>query len=420
MSRSLDLDRYRQTLALPAFRRFWVGFTLSSFGDGMTRVAPTWWVWETTKSAEALALLTLAYSGPVIFGGVLAGWLLDRFDRRQVLQIDNALRGVIVATVPILYVAGALELWHAYVVAAVYGSLFMISLAGGPTVIPQLVPQELLPTANALEMLSFTIGSVAGPPLAGLLAGAFGAPNVLLVDAVTYACFVVALAGVPSLRPSTIEAGGPSARRSTVSIRDAAGFVFRSPILRSTTLMYMVVNIGSGLMSVWLPILADRTLGGGAELYGLLLGVIGAGEVASALVSGAITLPVTFGRAICLALVLGGVSIAVLLPADQVVLVAAALALYGLFTGPLTIWAQTLRMRIIPGEMRGRVFALLRTMMQGTLPAGGVLGGWLVVVSSVPAAVAITAGALIVPGLLGFRVPELQRDEDEASVSVGL
>ena len=58
MSRSLDLDRYRQTLALPAFRRFWVGFTLSSFGDGMTRVALTWWVWETTKSAEALALLT--------------------------------------------------------------------------------------------------------------------------------------------------------------------------------------------------------------------------------------------------------------------------------------------------------------------------------------------------------------------------
>ena len=75
-----------------------------------------------------------------------------------------------------------LALWHVYAVAAVYGFLMMIPLAGGPTIVPTLVPREQLPTANALEMLSFTLGGVIGPPLAGLLIARTGAPNVVILD----------------------------------------------------------------------------------------------------------------------------------------------------------------------------------------------------------------------------------------------
>ena len=89
----MTFDRYRQIFQNRSFRRFWIGFTFSVLGDAMTRVALTWFVYEATGSAEALGWLMLCYTGPIIVGGLLAGALLDRFDRRKVMLVDNVVRG---------------------------------------------------------------------------------------------------------------------------------------------------------------------------------------------------------------------------------------------------------------------------------------------------------------------------------------
>src|SRR5947207_14032088 len=103
------IDSYRALLALPAFRWFWSGFALSSLGDAMSQVALVWTVFETSHSAETLALFSVAYTGPVLVGGFVAGWLLDRFDRRAVMMADSLFRGAVVATIPVLDVLGRLE-----------------------------------------------------------------------------------------------------------------------------------------------------------------------------------------------------------------------------------------------------------------------------------------------------------------------
>src|SRR5262245_53303479 len=189
----MTLTRYRAIFACAPFRRFWIAFTCSALGDAMTRVALTWFVYDTTGSARAVGWLLLCYTGPVIVGGLLAGSLLDRFDRRAVMAVDNLLRGAAVAAVPILHATGQLAVWHVYAVAAVYGLLMMISLAGGPSLVPDLVAEDHLATANALEMLSFTLAGVIGPPVAGLLIAAIGAPNVVLIDAISYLGFAIVL-----------------------------------------------------------------------------------------------------------------------------------------------------------------------------------------------------------------------------------
>src|SRR3712207_3190992 len=112
------------------------------------------------------------------------------------MVVDNVVRGMAMALIPLLYALDRLALWHVYAVAAVYGLLMMISLAGAPALIPSLVRDEQLSTANALEMLSFTLGGVVGPPLAGLLIGVIGAPNVVLLDALSYGAFALALAAI--------------------------------------------------------------------------------------------------------------------------------------------------------------------------------------------------------------------------------
>jgi MFS family permease len=213
-----QIGYYRQILGEPAYRRFWLGATGSVLGDAMTRAALTWHVWATTGSAEALGWLMLCYTGPLVVSGLLAGALLDRFDRRRVMLADSLLRGVTMALIPLLATLGRLELWHLYAAAVVYGTLMMISLAGGPALIPGLVRREHLSAANALEMLSFTLGGMIGPPLAGLLIAAAGAPTVLLVDALTFAGFALALATLPpgtdTTEPATRSGGSDLRRRS--------------------------------------------------------------------------------------------------------------------------------------------------------------------------------------------------------------
>jgi MFS family permease len=401
----MTIDRYRAVFANRSFRTFWSGFSFSVLGDGMTRVALIWFVYSATGSARAVGTLLLCYTGPIIVGGLIAGMLLDRFDRRVVMIADNLTRGVVLGLIPLLHALGRLALWHAYVAAGVYGLLMMISLAGGPSLVPSLVPEAQLPTANALEMLSFTLGGVIGPPLAGVLIAVIGAPNVIIVDVASYALFAFALSRV-QLAPRPVAATSAAGR--TYHLGHVVRLLLDNRILRATTAMFLAFNIGRGLLLVWLPILAARSLGGGAALYGLLLGAEAAGEVTSSLLAGGMTPRLPLGAAICLSQLLAGAVLLIVLATRNIAGAIIGLVLFGLCSAPLTIWAQTLRMRIIPEGLRGRAFALLRTLMQSGTPIGGALGGVLLPLVGIPAMIALSACIVGAPGLIGVQVRELR------------
>ena len=180
-----------------------------------------------------------------------------------------------------------------------------------------------------------------------------------------------------------------------------------NPILLSTTLMFMAANLGLGAIFVWLPIFADRILGGGPELYGTLLGFIAAGEVVSAMAVGAITLPLALGALIVTTQALAGLSVLLLL-GKTTMLAGSGLVAFGLFSAPMTIWAQTLRMKIIPAAQRGRTFALLRMMIQSTNLLGGIVAGFVLPVIGMTAMIAVSALVITVPALLGGRVRALR------------
>lgn len=398
---------YRRLFQYKSFRLFWVGFTFSTLGDTMTRVALTWFVYESTGSAQALGWLTLFYTGPVIVGGLLAGWLLDRFDRRKVMMVDSLLRGGVIALIPLLYAWDRLALWHVYLAAAVYGSLMMISLAGGPALVPTLVGREYLATANALETLSFTLGGVIGPPLAGWLIVGLGAPNVVIFDILSYLAFAWALSRIGT---AVAEAPPSVSRERTYHVSDAVRLLLANKVLLATTLMFMIANLGLGAMFVWLPIFADQALGGGSELYGLLLGLLAAGEVTGSILAGSLAFPLSLGSLICLAQFLAGVSLGALLLGQTIWRSGSVLILFGLFSAPLTIWAQTLRMEIIPESLRGRTFALLRMLMQSANPLGGVMAGLLLSLLGIPAMIALSASLIGLPGLAGYRVKTLRME----------
>lgn len=365
-------------LSIPVFRRAWVGFTLSAAGDAASWVALVALCLGPARGS--LPLLAALYTAPVAVGGLCAGWALDRFDRRALIIADSLVRGAVFASVPIGMIFGPPSAPHLYVVAALYGLMKMTSLAGFPTLIPALVPDGHLAQANALEGMSFGLASLCGAGLAGVGVATVGAAPVVAADAASYLALAAALLSirhVPRRRPSDVGPAGtrPAGARPRTGLSTVLRLVLTHRILRATTIMFALFNIGEGCLLVFLPHRA-LALGLGSGGYGYLVAVTTGGElVATAFLARRAwrrSLPVS----IVVAQVLAG-TVVVMLVARSTMTTLAALALLGFLSAPMTAWAQTLRMRVVPPENHGRLFALLRTAMQATPPVGAGLGALL-------------------------------------------
>ena len=174
-----------------------------------------------------------------------------------------------------------------------------------------------------------------------------------------------------------VEEGAAPATTSK-GLGPAVRFILGAPPIVAITLFYMSVNIAGGIVTVVTPLYVRDVLLGGPETFGLLLSVLTAGDLVGLLVVGAVNWRWPLGRSIAWALLTSGLVILLWLLRPQVAALGAILLAWGALSSSLTPWAQTIRMRLIPPEMRGRVFALLRTAMQSTRPIGAIAGGILV------------------------------------------
>ena len=413
------MTRYWRLLRRRDYALLWGGATISALGDGMSFVALVWLVIERGGGAADVGWLSAIYTAPVIVGGLAAGIVLDRFDRRWVIAADNLVRGLAIASVPIADALGVLSTGHLFVVAAIYGLLFMTSIAGLPSLIPALVAEEDLTTANAMESITYGIAGLIGPAVAGVVIAAIGASAVLALDAVTYGVFVACLllireggrAPAAHAHPDVAPAGTAEPARAGrgAGIGPAVGFVLGAPAIVATTVMYMCLNVSGGISTVLVPIYARDVLQGGPETYGVLLSAMTGGELLGLIVIGAIHWRWPLGRSIAAAALASGTILALLLLRPNLPAMIVILAASGFVESSLTPWAQTIRMRLIPADLRGRVFALLRTSMQSTRPLGSVAGGLLLVGGDLTPALASIALLIAIPGAIGLWLPALGR-----------
>jgi MFS family permease len=367
---------------VPAFRRVWAGATVSSAGDSASWVAL---VALSLGSAHAsLPVLVALYTAPVAVGGLGAGWALDHFDRRKLMIADSVLRGAAFASIPVAAVFGELGAGQVYAVAVVYGLLKMIGLAGFPALIPSLVSDEQIDQANALEGVTFGLATLVGAGLAGLAVATLGPAPVVAFDAASYLVMAACLWSVrglssPARRPMSAHTPVPGAASFRAVVRLAA----TNPVLRDTTIMFALFNIGEGTLLVFLPHRAAE-LGLGSGGYGFLVAATTAGQLLAAGLLARRTWTASLRASIVTAQITAAVLVLLLTVRSTAVTVAALVAM-GICTAPMTAWAQSLRMRLAPPGAHGRLFALLRTAMQATPPAGAAL-----------AAVTLTHGTLAV------------------------
>ena len=357
----------------PEFRKLWIATCVSLLGDGAFLVAIAWQVYELSDVPTAMSIVGIAMTIPTILFLLVGGVASDRFDRKLLMVAADLLRAGAGAALTVLAVGGLLEVWHVALLAALYGTGAAFYAPAFDALVPDIVPPERLPQANALDQLMRPLVlRMAGPAVGGMIVAAGGAGLVFALDSASF----LFSAGV--LLTVRVRVGRASSESLSV-VRDLAeGWRFvRSRVwlwatFASAAIAYLCFM---GPVEVLLPYLVKNELGGSARDLGIVLGAGGLGSVACAIAMGRRDIPrrgitfiyVTWTLA-TLAVVGYGLSSALW----QLML--AALAFNALETAGTIVWA-TLKQRHVPRAMLGRVSSLDWLISIGLLPLSFALTG---------------------------------------------
>ena len=319
------MNRYRHLFAKRDFALLWGGATVSALGDGMSFVALVWLIIERGGTPAEVGWLAAVYTAPVIVGGIAAGVILDRFDRRRVIAADNVIRGLAIASVPLAAAMGVLTTAHLFVVAAIYGLLFMTSIAGNPQPDPG-ARRRVRPhhgQRDGVDLVRHRRPRRAGargrrrsPCSARRSCSRSTRRRTPSSSSACWRCVAAAESCRRAARPTaTATASGVTVQAAPVGkgIGPAVRFILGAPAIVATTVMYMCLNIGGGISVVVIPVYALDVLGGGAATYGVLLSALTAGELIGLLVIGAVKWPWALGRSIAAGALLSGVILSLLL-----------------------------------------------------------------------------------------------------------
>jgi MFS family permease len=331
------------------------GSLVSLLGDGMYLVAVPFAVIGLGGGAQDIALVGLAWSLGLVAFLLLGGLLADRHDKRRQLLGADAIRMAAVAAAGALALGGALEIWHVVALSAVFGAGEGLSGPALGAIVPELVPEEVLVQANALQhSLQPVALRFVGPALGGAAVALLHPGGALLVDAGTFAVSIGALLAMrarPPLRDA--EDAEPPLR---AQLREGFAFVRAHVWLWATLLMSALALLAFyGPSEVLLPVRVSDDLHAGAGAFGLVLAAEGVGSVVATLVVGQLGMPRREITALYWLWGIAGFALCGFGLADAVWQLVACSLVFGIFSGAGNpIWATLMQVRV-PPTLRGRV-----------------------------------------------------------------
>jgi MFS family permease len=352
------------------FRLYLFGQTVSAIGTWMNFTASAWLVLQLTDSGTALGANVALYFLPVLLLGAYGGVLADRFDKRHILLITQATYGVVALTLWGLVALDVVQLWMVYALSLASGVVTAIDNPSRQSFYVEMVGEDHVRNAVSLNSAAFTGSRVIGPAVAGALIATVGIATCFLIDGLSYAAVLVALA---AMRPSEMH---PQRRTTRERGHLLAGlrYVWSTDALRRPLLAMAVVFTVSFNFAVFVPLLAERTFGGNAGTFGVLSALAGVGSFVGAIVM-ASRVPEPGMRDLSLWAVAAGVGLALPGLAPTLWLAGAAMVPMGFTIMAFMITGNTMLQLTSRPEARGRVMALYGIVFLGSTPIGAPIAG---------------------------------------------
>ena len=407
--RALRALRFRQ------FRYFWASNFIVSMGLMVQFTARAWLVVQLTDSALVLGAVEASWAVTFVLGSIPMGLVADRFNRRNLLLIDNLIAVLVAVALGVLVVADLVAVWHVFVASLVSGLLGAVRFPASQAMTGRLVPQAHFMNATSLNTASHSVPSVVGPAIGGLLVGGVGVGVAYFATSGAHlAAAVILLVGVAASFGSIERA---DSRSMTADLRQAVDYLRADvDLLRLTAVVVMPFVLG-GSYILLLALFVETELGGGAAMFGFLSASLGAGGVIGAMAIAAVGRPRQIGYLMFLGILGVGVAALVYGFSQWLVLTALALTVAGAAQSSLFVAYETFLLLRVPDEMRGRVMGLTFTVF-GLFPVGAIFAGALADVVGLRA-VAILEGVIVLAlALLAWRFALRHIVGGEADVAV--
>jgi MFS family permease len=353
--------------------RLWWANTVSSTGDGAFVAALPLLAVTITRDPRLVAVVTAATFLPWLLLSLPAGAVVDRYDRAALMWRAQAVQAAVVAVVAILIVAHRADIEVLAVGGLLLGSAEVIFSNAAQSILPALVPPDLLPKANGSQQVSLTVGeSFLGPPVGSLLFAAAAALPFGL-DAASFAGSAALLAGLPRTNRSREDT-----KRLTIRAQIAEGLRWLAGhrLLRLVAVLLGIYNFANQMGQAILVLLATQVLHVSTRGYGLLLAASAVGSVVGGLVNPMLTRRLGLMPSLILPAVVDAAAFVGLGLAPDPAVAAALLAVQGFSVTMWNVVTVSLRQRIVPAHLLGRVNSVYRMLGWGLMPVGALAGGF--------------------------------------------
>jgi MFS family permease len=385
------------------FHRLVVSSGLSNLGDGVLTVALPLVTLRITRDPGAMGAVLLSLRLPWLVFALPAGALADRLDRRRTMFLVDVGRGMVIGMLALVVAAGGERLWLLCALAFLLGIGETLFDTAAQSIVPSLVGSGQLSRANGrLQAVELMMNQFVGPPIGGLLAGVTLA-GAVGTTAAAYLLAAVALALVAgSFRP--VRSGAPTTLRRDVV--DGVRYLFGQRLLRTLAVLVGIANMGEVAVLTVLPAYAIRPgpMGLPEVGFGLLLAAPAVGAFVGSFAVAAVER--RLGRATTLRAALLAIFLSTGIPALTTSgwVVGAGFVVAGFCTIVWNVITVSLRQRISPDHLLGRVNAGYRLLAWGSMPLGALLGGVLGELFGVRAVFLIAAGGQLLAVPLLFTV----------------
>jgi MFS family permease len=381
------LRRSVDSLSVPNYRRYFSGQVISLSGNWMQMVAEIWLVLSLTGSGLAVGLTTALQFLPILLFGAWGGLLADRFPKRGLLMVTQALMAIPAIVLFTVTVAGVVAPWMVFALVFVRGTVNAVDNPTRQSFAIEMVGPDRVVNAVSLNSVLIQTARMVGPALAGLMIASVGVEPCFALNALSFGGMIIALW---LMEPDLLNSA-PRVERERGAIRAALRYVRRTPELAvPLSLMALVGTFGLNFQVI-LPLLARFSFEGGPTAYAALVAAMGAGSVAGALATGAhgrTDARLIAGAALSFG-ILAGLAAAMPSIALEMPMVAMLGASAVTFAAAIN---SSLQLAVEPA-MRGRVMALYSVVFLGSTPIGGPLAGWLSEAYDPRLALLLAAGA---------------------------
>jgi MFS family permease len=387
-------------LAVPNYRRYIGGQSISLIGTWMQMTAQSWLVLTLTHSGTMLGVVVALQTLPVLLLGPYGGVIADRVDKRRLMIVLQSAMGLQALALGVLTLTGSVRVWQIGILAALLGLNNAFENPARQSFMMELVGPEHLRNAVSLNSVLANVARAVGPAIAGILIATVGTDVCFLVNA---GSFVAVLFSLSSMDTSALNPSTPAARTKG-QLRDGLRYVRSTPALVIPLVMMGIAGCLTYEFQVSLPVMADQGLHVGATGFGFMTAAMGVGAVAGGLYvagRGKIGLrPLVFAAS--------GFAVAMTLATLAPDLAFEMIALAFVGAGSISFMAtgnSTLQLTAAP-EMRGRVMSLWFVAFQGSTPIGGPIVGATMSALGARAGLglgAITVGLVACGGLLALR-----------------